>query len=376
MKCPRCGYPLVKSFYQGKVCFKCERGHGDSITLSAIRALCGKPDFANMLWRKAVDAPDGIGAPCPECGRPMALIRLPINELTLELDICCRCQDVWFDPNELESLPKPPPPPKKYELPQKAKEALALHQIAEMEQPTAEPTSTWGYVAGLFGFPVENGAPPRERVPWCTWILAAICVAVFLFTSLDISTYAEAYGFIPAECFRQNGLTFFTAMFLHVNFWHLIGNMYFLLIFGDNVEDALGVPKYLLLTLASGIAASLMHLVFFQQSTIPCVGASGFISGIIAAYAVFFPKVTISLLFHIRWTMIWRWVAIPAWGAFLSWMIGQTFMAALTSTTASGVAYGAHLGGAIFGLVAGFFMRHRVQERIKKIKASVEQSSI
>jgi membrane associated rhomboid family serine protease len=141
--------------------------------------------------------------------------------------------------------------------------------------------------------------------------------------------------------------------------------MYFLLIFGDNVEDALGKPLYLLLILASGLAAGLLHIAIFPTSTIPCVGASGFISGVIAAYAVFFPDVTISLC--LRYLLIFRWIGIPAWGAFALWMIFQGLMTLMSFHVAAGVAFGAHLGGALFGLAVGFLLRRRVRNRMAAI---------
>jgi membrane associated rhomboid family serine protease len=100
----------------------------------------------------------------------------------------------------------------------------------------------------------------------------------------------------------------------------------------------------------------------------PCVGASGFISGIIAAYAVFFPDVTISLC--LRYLLIFRWIGIPAWGAFALWMLLQGLMTLLTFHAEAGVAYGAHLGGALFGLAVGFLLRKRVRSHMGALNDS------
>ena len=101
MKCPRCGKQLVREFHQGKIRFRCQEGHGCALTLPAIRALCGRPDFANMLWHQAMEEPEGGGGACPQCARAMSLIHLYVEGRVLELDICCRCQELWFDPQEL-----------------------------------------------------------------------------------------------------------------------------------------------------------------------------------------------------------------------------------------------------------------------------------
>ena len=105
MDCPRCGAPLERSFYQGRISFRCTRGHGRAMTLSAVRALCGNTGFANMLWRRAAEMPSGPGGNCPVCHHPMTLVTLPVQGGNLELDVCCRCQELWFDPTRLRHCP-------------------------------------------------------------------------------------------------------------------------------------------------------------------------------------------------------------------------------------------------------------------------------
>ena len=368
MNCPRCGQVLVKSFYKGKIEFLCPDGHGHSVTLPAVRALCGNAMFANVLWRKALEASQGNGGACPQCGRPMSLIRFGKDEHEVEVDICCRCQQLWFDPQELEALPLPSPPQsKEAELPAKARELLAMHaiEIEHENERQSKPDNVWCWVAGFMGFPVEKNAPPRSNMPWCTFSIAAVCTLVFLASWSNLESVVEEWGMIPADCLRHYGLTFISSMFLHGGFWHLLGNMYFLLIFGDNVEDVLGIPKYLALALASGLSASLLYIAFAPKPYIPCVGASGFISGIIAAYAVFFPKVSISFLFRIG--LFFRWISIPAWGAFGIWLLYQGIMSICFAGGGSSVAYCAHLGGAIFGICAGLLMRQQVKKCLEML---------
>ena len=231
MNCPRCGQPLAKSIYQGKIGFHCPNGCGRAVSLSTVRAICGNPDFANVLWRMAMESQGENGGYCPMCDHPMTLVSLPVEGKQLELDICCRCQEIWFDPNELDALPKPPPPPKTPELPQKAKLILAQHAVAKMEADRCLDPAPSGlaYLAGFLGFPVERDAPPFNSVPICTWLIGAICIILFLFTWQDMETISKTWGLIPAECLRNNGATFITSMFLHGGLVHLIGNMYFLM---------------------------------------------------------------------------------------------------------------------------------------------------
>ena len=385
--CPRCGAALEKSQYKDRIGFVCPEGHGIAMTLGAVRALCGSRELVNLLWHKSGAAEAEAGAPCPICGKPMRKVTLDVNGQPLELDICRRCQEVWFDPNELEALP---PPPEPEELPQAVREAIALEKAKNVRFEDGDRfrfcgengrrelsevllgdnytlTHDWSdidnplkYLAAVLGLPVEDDAPPLRRLPLVTWALILVCIAVGALTFPELAAYVREWGFIPAEFARKGGATWVTSMFLHGGFWHLVGNMYFLWVFGDNVEDELGKINYLGFILLSGFSATLLYLWLKSGSTIPCIGASGFISGIIAMYAVLYPHVTLLMRLPLRWFSMHHCLfGIPAWLAFLFWALFQLAMAGLThDSTGGGVAYAAHLGGAIPGLVCGFILRY------------------
>ena len=359
LNCPRCGAALVKTPYRDRIGYACPEDHGVAVTLGAVRALCGSRKLIDLLWLRsgAEDACDG--ADCPVCRRPMRQVTLDIAGCELELDICRRCQEVWFDPHELETLPPPPSPEV---LPPKAREAIALAQVERMREgyERSSPLHTdWSELgdplkclAAALGLPVEMNAPPLRRLPFVTWALLLICIAVFALTFGELDFWIKEWGFIPAAAARKGGATWLTSMFLHGGIAHLVGNMYFLWIFGDNVEDELGKRRYLGFVLLAGLAATGLFLLLRPDMTIPCVGASGFISGVIALYAVLYPKVEIALRFY------WRLIALPAWLLFLFWLGFQLAMACLTHhVPGGGVAYAAHVGGAIPGLLCGTAMR-------------------
>ena len=367
MRCPRCRRELVKDSYEGKACLRCPQGHGTAMTLPAIRALCGNPEFANALWYKASqkNAVEGLAA-CPVCRHPMTLVNINILGRSILLDVCRACELVWFDPSELEALPRSVPEAK-MDPAQRAREIIALDKVRRIREEakggSSAPDSAWGHLAGFLGFPVEDGAPPVKSLPLLTWFATIVCILSFWLTHGHIDAAAQEWGLIPAEALRHNGATFLTSMFLHGGLLHLVSNLYFLLIFGDNVEDTMGKLLYLPFVLCAGLAASLTHILFNQGSMVPCVGASGFISGVIAVYAVLFPEVRICVLMRLRF-YYFRWVALPASGAFLLWMAGQGLAAWLTAGgEGGGVAYGAHLGGALFGLAVGVLMRRRLRRR-------------
>lgn len=367
MTCPRCNGELRRDDYHGKICFRCADGHGVGMTLGGLRSLCGSTSFVNTLWQTAYHRTEFADTVCPVCGKKMKKIILPLNGNPLELDVCCCCQMIWFDPQELESIPLAEVP-KQPELPQQAREVLAKYEAQRAEKNICSsywedehaPSNGWKAIPAVFGFPVEKEAPEMNSRPWLTWGLALLCLAIFLCTFANLRSVIDAWGFIPAERWRHGGLTFLTSMFLHGGIAHIIGNVYFLLIFGDNVEDAFGKRRYLFLILISGLTATGFYLLFRSASPVPCVGASGFISGVIAAYSVCFPQVTISFLIRPRYTFRCYWIGIPAWAAFGLWLIFQLLMAYLTrENTGGGVAYTAHIGGAIPGVLFALYLRFR-----------------
>jgi membrane associated rhomboid family serine protease len=148
-------------------------------------------------------------------------------------------------------------------------------------------------------------------------------------------------------------------MFLHGNWLHLIGNMWYLWIFGDNVEDALGPVGFLIFYLVTGLAAGVTHVVLQPESAVPTVGASGAISGVLAGYAVLFPNARVVTLVPLGFfiqlmelpavVLLVIWVAIQALSGLVSFGVGQT----------GGVAWGAHVGGFVAGLVLVKLFRPR-----------------
>lgn len=206
---------------------------------------------------------------------------------------------------------------------------------------------------------------PTRRVPVLNYTLMAVNVGVFfLFGLAGGESYARVvwdWGFRPAALTHgePNAVaTLFTSMFLHGDLWHLAGNMLFLWICGDNVEDTLGTFGYLIFYLACGLAAGFGHMAITSTPDVPCIGASGAISGVLGAYAVFFPHSRIKLLYFINmfWNGIW---IVPAIGAIGFWFAEQalfTFLA-LGGDRSTGVAYGAHVGGFIVGAIAAGILR-------------------
>jgi len=193
-------------------------------------------------------------------------------------------------------------------------------------------------------------------------VLVAINVIVFVFElSLGpaLRTFIFDWGLVPArltlalrfgdEPMTGPALTVFSSMFLHGGWLHLVGNMWYLWIFGDNIEDRLGHVKYLVFYLLAGLAAGLLHYATNSESRVPTVGASGAIAGVLGAYLAAFPRARVVTLLPLF--PFFRVVALPAMVVLGLWFVIQFFSGALSLgySTGGGVAWWAHIGGFGFG---------------------------
>ncbi len=279
------------------------------------------------------------------------------DEGHLELDVCNSCHFVWFDPGEFGRTPvrerRPgdkEPPPK--ELPAEARQALALARVEAMaEEAKKDPDglevahpALWAFL--ILGFPVELNRHSVTRVPLVTWMLAVALVAVSLLGFSDSSTAFNEWGVVPAELGRKGGLTLITSFFLHAGWLHLISNGYFLLVFGDNTEEVLGPLRYLLLIVISTVAGALLQTALDPESPLPMVGASGGIAGVLVFYSLRFPRARLGTLVLLRWIVRFP---VMLWVGF--WVLLQLVGVVLEQDGGSGIAFGAHLGGALAGLV-------------------------
>jgi membrane associated rhomboid family serine protease len=200
---------------------------------------------------------------------------------------------------------------------------------------------------------------PTRRPSLLTWGLILINFGVYFYLAQNPVMDANAiqrYALVPADITAGRHLgTIITSLFLHANLLHVGGNMLFLWIFGNNVEDRLGELKFLVVYFASGIAGSLLQVFITPTSTIPMLGASGAISGILAAYVLYYPRARV-LTFIIpiffvtlsAYVFIGYWIALQALNAFLS--IG---------VSGGGVAFFAHIGGFATGLTLAILLRPR-----------------
>ena len=203
---------------------------------------------------------------------------------------------------------------------------------------------------------------PSRKYPVVNNTIIGINILVYLLQlsqGPELDRFIYVYGLVPARysiphvasyfTFFQQAFSFLSFIFLHGGFLHLLGNMWSLYIFGDNVEDRLGPFRYLLFYLACGIASGVSHLILNTTSNIPTIGASGAISGVMGAYLILYPRskiLTLIPIIFIPW-----FVEIPAFFFIGFWFVLQIINAAGTQGGAGGIAWWAHIGGFIFGIV-------------------------
>ncbi len=197
---------------------------------------------------------------------------------------------------------------------------------------------------------------PSECRPFVTWALIAINVAVFagywhLFQDdRRLILFYHDWALTPVLVSHgEKPYTILSSMFLHGGVLHLAGNMLFLWIFGDNMEDELGHPGFLAFYLASGAAAGLAHVLYTPGSPAPLVGASGAIAGVMGGYMLLFPKAKVDILFI--FIIIAKVIPVPAWVMLGAWFALQVINGAASGGDGGGIAHWAHAGGFVIGFV-------------------------
>ena len=184
-------------------------------------------------------------------------------------------------------------------------------------------------------------------------------LGIELLPGLSLENIVWDYGMIPADIMNGERLhTLFTSMFLHGGIFHLLGNMLFLHIFGDNIEDNFGRGRYIFFYVICGIAASFTHILTTLDPSIPTIGASGAISGVLGAYLVLYPRARILTAVFYYWIYF---AHIPAIFFLGFWFILQLFYGSLIFVfeMPSGVAYWAHIGGFVAGMILALILRRR-----------------
>lgn len=335
--------------------FFCDLCGGRALTLPQLRRVAGDRFAAKLLHLLNLASEESPRA-CPFCRGRMK--QFQISQPELALDTCRPCDVVWFDPSEFEAIPEGGvESPDALQL--RGREALAEHKVTLMAEQAAKadpaPDEGWKWLPAFLGLPVKLEDAGLSRWPWITWSLSALIALVSVCSFFDLKSVISHLGMVPAELWRYGGATLLTSFFLHGGVWHLVSNLYFFLLFGNNVEDYIGRWRFALLILAATLTGDMLHILGNPQSMTPCIGASGGISGVITFYALEFPRARLGFLLRLGWR--YTWIQVPASGALVLWFLLQVFGAFEQMVGFSNVSSLAHLGGGGAGIALWLWWR-------------------
>lgn len=356
LTCPHCNTRLEAVRYGPAAAWRCRRCRGHAVNYGVLRRTL--PDARwTRLRRAAVTTRQPAGVTCPSCRRWIHRV----SDGKVDLDACRKCQLFWFDAQELEGLPRRAGQAKTGEqLSPEARAAVARFEVArarrKKEEESGGPRTITQMICGFLGLPYEIDAEPTRKRPWATIVLTVAVIGIGLLALRDLGAAIRGHGFVPDDPWRGHGLTIVTYFFLHGGLVHLMGNAYFLAVFGDNVEEAVGRPAFLLLVAWGTVFGALAHAEWCPDPGVPLVGASAGISAVLVYYALRFPRARIGWAFRFWLVPVW-WLRFPAIVALVLWLGLQLLTARWQAAGLTNVSAFAHLGGAAAGLLFWFGQR-------------------
>jgi membrane associated rhomboid family serine protease len=351
MRCFDCDRDLrrlaAKSRFQSWICDSCR----------SVAALM--PSLRDSVPRVAGLERDLQSAPlgdrkCPQCRLRMQTATVRGGYGVVEVDGCTSCRLAWFDRGELGSLEADAPG-----HPAMSPEQRSAWRIERLRQDAAadEGDSTAAMIGMVFGIPYPDPVREYKGRPILTWALCAIVTAstVIAFGG-NFAEIVRRFGMVPevVRAGRWTGLL--THFFLHADVFHLAGNVFFLFLFASRLEALIGWIRLLSMIAVATVAGGLVHTAFAPQSWTPLIGASGGISGVLAAHACLRPRAKVRMLLY------YRVVAVPASAAFVFWIVLQLIGTGAQLSGASAVSALAHLGGAVAGFLLALVWKGLARE--------------
>ncbi|UTW49240.1 rhomboid family intramembrane serine protease [Bacterioplanoides sp. SCSIO 12839] len=352
--CPHCRKDALDiTHYHGEeldVCRKCggvwfEHGELNSL-LSAIDNGEDNSQYETLLG----DRNKRTEGQCPSCPSHLHNFQL-LKDYDVQVDICMECDGVWVEHDQLEKVEHSP---------------RIRQSLDELNKKITVKSWLFQFLAKM---PVEYNIKPHKK-PLITWLLVILNTVIFFSYSgnLELENWMYShFAYTPAEITRGEELwALITSVFLHGSLMHLVGNMYFLYIIGDNLEDVLGKTRYLLIYLVSGVGASLISVVFNLGSDIPNLGASGAISALFGMYLMWFRYASLSYMFWVYQKKI-----SPVW-YFAIWLVFSNIVGIIQGV--QGIGFAAHIGGFVIGLGIGAILKQKVYRENPIVRLLSEES--
>ena len=363
MKCPSCGVSLRQRKYHGlivDICRECggiwfDPGEMKDYIDFFVRDHDTIPDAEIRFDREIASVGRGAGVlkACPRCYEPMKEFNYAYDSNVI-LDRCPRCSGIWTDGGEIRKLAiyvkgNPRLDALGDSIIEDRKKADGLADLAELSGALTGSAAAWVFLPKIV-LPLGDDTPTRTT-PGVVYTIMAVNILVYLyqlFMVSDMSSVFAEHGLVPSRILAGEGyLSLVSSMFIHCGFLHLAGNMLFLWIFGDNIEEACGHLRFAFVYLLFGFFASALHIFTNTQLDVPAVGASGAIAGVMGAYLVLLPRAKIKTFFVYRVVDIPAYLFLGAWAG-LQVVCGAVY---LSAGARSGPAWWAHIGGFVSGLV-------------------------
>jgi membrane associated rhomboid family serine protease len=335
MRCPRDGTKLFQRKQQPGIhdCLKCR---GQTLS-SGFLARALPTHVVKWLWE--ISASDGpcLSMRCPRCSSFLRQAPTPPEHGSFEIDLCGKCRLAWFDRGELtgSAIPDASPP------------VLADADQSRLVQSLA---------SALLKIPIEEDPTHHQSWSQAFGVILLATLGLSLLGFRNVPEAAQAWGFIPALAVTEVH-RWITSFFFHDGWAHLLGNLYFLWILGDDVEDFLGTENFAVLLLASAVGGNFAVYLSETRVDVPHIGASGGISGLFAVYSFAFPKAR--LCFAKIWTGGVGVLRLPASIVFIAFFLYQFALQLRGPEYASGISVLSHIGGASVGLIGYLLLPKR-----------------
>jgi membrane associated rhomboid family serine protease len=355
MKCLACAQPLrplasvlaVRSW----ICDACNGVAAEIGTLAATVP----PERVAALGRVVTEGDEG-GIGCPRCAVAMRTGSVRGGYGTIEVDVCRTCRIAWFDRGELNNLRTvvtAEGSPMMSGLTPMERRAWRLEQLRERGRVDDEET-TAALLGVILRIPLPEPVLGQTRPAFTVWGIAAVVTSASIWGFVaGVHDAARRFGLIPDELSFRHASGLLTHFFIHADPFHLMGNMLYFVVFGSRVEALVGSWRLVALVILATLAGGLVHAVGAPSPSIPLIGASGGISGVLAAYVCLRPHS------KVRWVIFYSVMRIPAYGFFATWITLQVIGLLVQISGASAVSALAHLGGAATGFAVAWAFRER-----------------
>jgi membrane associated rhomboid family serine protease/Zn-finger nucleic acid-binding protein len=356
-----CKHAMERVMTPYGVSWRCSKCHGSMINLALFKRNINEK-YTKDLWALAMKGSTSE-IKCPQCNLEMKEVTKYNGDSYVKTNICKKCHIIWFTQGNLEKASEVFPVQQKKDdhLPEEKRKMLAIEQVKKESvkyslecQDDFDPRALVAVFGCVFEVEDENENTSQEKRPYVTWSIIAFTsiISLFVLYSGRAEEIFVQFGYRPSEGLRYGGITMITSFFLYENISHLISNMYFLWVFGDNVENRLDWLLYLVLLFSAVIFGNLMLSFFASDMYVACIGSSGGISGVLIFYCLAFPKKP--LLIKIGRSN--HYFTSSTFGAL--WLVIQIFGTFDQNAGEKIVLYSAQIGGAIIGICMWAFLRN------------------